>query len=87
MPTSTATVRSASTVSAEVTIQTDLSAAFEPQYYADLLPFAHVVGDDEENRGQGCERDEPRQRGEREDVQQQRQGVDDAGDRVFRSRR
>ena len=38
--------------------QTDVSAQIQSQDAADFPPFAHVVGDHEEHRGQRRQRDE-----------------------------
>ena len=82
MPTSTATVRSASTVSENVAAQTAMSAFGEPQDAAYLSPLAHVVGHDEQNRGQRRQRNEAGQRRRDEQDDQQRQRVNDPGDRA-----
>ena len=52
----------------------------EAEDAADLAPLAHVPGDDEEDGGEGGERDEARQRRSGDEDDQQREGVDDAGD-------
>ena len=84
-PTATATVRSAKTVSAKVTSQTEMAAEVEAEDAADLAPLAHVVGDDEEHGGEGGERDiAGERRGDKQDAEQ-REGVDHAGDRRARA--
>ena len=80
MPTPTATVRSAKTVREKVVSQTAMSVLERRRMDGDLAPLAHVVGDDEEDGGEGGERDEAGQgRGDEKDGEQG-EGVDHAGD-------
>ena len=86
IPASTATVRSASTVSANVTQPDDpVGPSLFPEL-GDLAPLAHVVGDDEQNgREHGHRHRAGQRRGEQQD-DEQRAGVNHSGNRSPRAR-
>jgi len=66
MPASTATVRSAKTVSSSV-VEPDSDLEFgEAEDLWNLVPLAHVVADDHEDGGEDGERNEAGQRGSEE---------------------
>ena len=63
-----------------MTSQTEMAVEVEAEDGADLVPLAHVVGDDKEHGGEGGEGDVAGQgRGDEQDAEQG-EGVDDAGD-------
>ena len=61
--------------------QTERSAAAEANDGADLAPFAHVVGHDEQHRGERGHRNEAGERRQHQHDSQQRQRVNHAGHR------
>ncbi len=78
MPTSTATVRSANTVSRKRRGPDQSIGGREPQDRRNRVPFAHAIGDDHQDRGERRQRNELRQRRRDEHDHQQRQRVDDS---------
>ena len=85
IPTSTAIVRSAKTVSANVDDPDGDVGPGQPQQLRDLVPLAHVPRHHQQDRGEHRHRDEPRQRRRGQQHDEQRDGVHHAGDRRARA--
>ena len=86
MPTSTATVRSANTVRANVRGPDDAVGTQWTEEWRRFRATRSCCRHHEQDRRQGRQRNEPGQRRGHHQDGEQRQGVDDAGDRRFRAR-